>query len=50
VCVDDADKTTGKKSWFGCGSHIPSVMDPVPKEEWCTCEKPADSEYPPIAS
>jgi hypothetical protein len=40
-----------KATWIGCGQHIPSAMDPVPKEQWCTCAHPADSktsrDYPP---
>ncbi|KAI5818259.1 hypothetical protein BZA77DRAFT_243969 [Pyronema omphalodes] len=36
-------------TWFGrCGLHIAQVLDPVPKEEWCTCPKPEGSSYPPI--
>ncbi|KAI5797930.1 hypothetical protein DFH27DRAFT_560947 [Peziza echinospora] len=34
-------------TWIGCGLHVPSVMDPVPKEDWCTCPKPENSTYPP---
>ncbi|CUM51488.1 unnamed protein product [Debaryomyces tyrocola] len=40
------------KSWTGCGNHIASVMDPTPKENWCTCEPIDDStntSYPPKA-
>lgn len=45
-----------KKSWVGCGRHIPSVMDQVPVEEWCDCapkvtfggdEGEEGKEYPP---
>ena len=40
-----------KTSWVGCGLHIPAAMDPVPKDERCTCAHPADSatskDYPP---
>ncbi|CAH6722525.1 hypothetical protein CLIB1444_10S00386 [[Candida] jaroonii] len=36
-----------KTSWIGCGSHVPSVMDKVPKDQWCTC-KGGDT-YPPKA-
>jgi hypothetical protein len=42
-----------KKSWRGCGSHIPGVLDSVPENERCTCEprvKVGDKEYPPAAA
>ncbi|KAK6519275.1 hypothetical protein TWF281_003111 [Arthrobotrys megalospora] len=38
---------------IGCGLHKSSILDTVPKEEWCTCEKkPGDTqdEYPPMGS
>ncbi|RLV92577.1 hypothetical protein JA1_003116 [Spathaspora sp. JA1] len=48
-----------KKSWTGCGQHIPEIMDRTPKSSWCTCE-PADNtekifieghgNYPPRAT
>lgn len=28
----------GKTTWYGCGQHIPSVMDPLQPSEKCTCE------------
>ena len=37
-------------TWWGCGAHIPSVMDAVPAEQWCSCAKPPGSVYPPMAS
>lgn len=43
----------GKTSWFGCGSHIPGVLDSVPVDEWCTCEPKVDvdgKKYPPKAN
>jgi len=43
----------GKRSWWGCGYHIPSVMDSVPEEERCKCEPAVQVEgkdYPPKAS
>lgn len=40
-----------KHTWTGCGLHIPVPMDPVPKDQWCTCKHPNDSttskDYPP---
>ncbi|KAJ5764486.1 hypothetical protein N7533_003167 [Penicillium manginii] len=44
-----SDKTT----WWGCGSHIPSVMDSIPESEWCSCEPQVEREgkkYPPKAA
>lgn len=38
------------KTWFGCGLHIPAVMDNVSKDQWCTCPKPEGSGYPPKGS
>ncbi|KFY25930.1 hypothetical protein V493_04356 [Pseudogymnoascus sp. VKM F-4281 (FW-2241)] len=41
------------KTWWGCGSHIPSVMDNVPESDRCTCEPKVDvggEKYPPKAA
>jgi hypothetical protein len=41
---------TEKKTWWGCGSHIPSVMDQVPESDRCTCTPKVNAdgkEYPP---
>ncbi|KFY16015.1 hypothetical protein V491_05469 [Pseudogymnoascus sp. VKM F-3775] len=41
------------KTWWGCGSHIPSVMDNVPEDDRCTCEPKVDvngTNYPPKAA
>ncbi|KAG9681066.1 hypothetical protein KCU76_g14743, partial [Aureobasidium melanogenum] len=41
----------GKRTWFGCGMHVPSVMDSIPKSEWCDCEPKTEkngTEYPPM--
>lgn len=27
-----------KKSWRGCGSHVPQAMGGVPESEWCSCQ------------
>lgn len=43
----------GKSTWWGCGNHVPSVMDSVDKSAWCTCEPRVErdgTEYPPKAS
>jgi len=42
--------TCQKSTWWGCGQHIPGVMDALPESEWCTCgpKKVVDGkEYPP---
>ncbi|ODQ48674.1 hypothetical protein PICMEDRAFT_85513 [Pichia membranifaciens NRRL Y-2026] len=40
-----------KTAWVGCGLHIPAAMEPISKDERCTCAHPADSatskDYPP---
>lgn len=41
---------TEKATWWGCGKHIPSVLDSVPKDELCTCQPTVEVEgktYPP---
>lgn len=41
---------TDKATWWGCGNHIPSVMDSIPESEWCTCEPKVEKDgkqYPP---
>ncbi|KAL8837231.1 MAG: hypothetical protein Q9170_002604 [Blastenia crenularia] len=43
----------GKSSWWGCGGHVPQVMDSLPKDSWCTCDPKIEREgkmYPPQAS
>ena len=45
--------STDKVTWWGCGSHIPSVMDSVPESDWCACEPQVEKEgkkYPPKAA
>ncbi|KAH6606539.1 hypothetical protein Trco_005692, partial [Trichoderma cornu-damae] len=41
-----------KATWWGCGKHIPTVLDSIPEEEWCACEPRVErdgKEYPPMA-
>lgn len=41
---------TEKTTWWGCGQHIPRVMDSVPQSDWCTCNPKTtvnSKEYPP---
>ncbi|KAF2402352.1 hypothetical protein EJ06DRAFT_580619 [Trichodelitschia bisporula] len=50
MCRKSTCETCQKKTWFGCGMHVPSVMDSIDKAEWCTCEPQVEKEgkqYPP---
>lgn len=51
MCRPATCENCHKSTWIGCGLHIPSAMDPVAKDQWCTCQHPADSttskDYPP---
>ncbi|CAH2446502.1 Hypothetical protein PP7435_CHR1-2225 [Komagataella phaffii CBS 7435] len=35
-----------RKSWTGCGQHIPSAMSNTRQELWCTCTHILDTNYP----
>ncbi|KAI1767661.1 hypothetical protein GGR53DRAFT_83082 [Hypoxylon sp. FL1150] len=53
MCMKATCKTCGKTTWFGCGSHIPSVLDHVSADEWCICEPKVEvngTKYPPKAT
>ncbi|KAL6828309.1 hypothetical protein V8C40DRAFT_240704 [Trichoderma camerunense] len=42
-----------KATWWGCGNHIPGVLDSVDEKEWCTCEPKVEKngkQYPPMAA
>ncbi|KAF4978292.1 hypothetical protein FZEAL_5303 [Fusarium zealandicum] len=42
-----------KTSWWGCGSHIPGVLDSVPAGDRCECEPKVEvggTSYPPMAA
>jgi len=52
MCHKAACSTCSKLTWFGCGQHVPSVMDAIPTEGRCTCEPKVEKdgkEYPPKA-
>ncbi|KAL8420023.1 hypothetical protein RB594_002976 [Gaeumannomyces avenae] len=52
MCFGATCGTCSKKSWRGCGSHIPSAMSGVKEEDWCTCEPKVTvdgKEFPPAA-
>jgi hypothetical protein len=39
-----------KATWWGCGQHVPMVMDEIPENERCTCTPKVEKEgkqYPP---
>ncbi|KAF2656014.1 hypothetical protein K491DRAFT_692374 [Lophiostoma macrostomum CBS 122681] len=39
------------QTWWGCGKHVPSVMDSIPADKWCTCDPKVEREghtYPPM--
>ncbi|KAH8662729.1 hypothetical protein BGZ61DRAFT_323295, partial [Ilyonectria robusta] len=42
----------GKRTWGGCGRHIPSVITGVPEDQRCTCKPRVEvggKYYPPAA-
>ncbi|ORY07514.1 hypothetical protein BCR34DRAFT_489429 [Clohesyomyces aquaticus] len=50
MCHQATCSTCHKVTWWGCGNHVPSVMDSVPHEKWCTCEPKVEKggkEFPP---
>ncbi|KAK4137091.1 hypothetical protein BT67DRAFT_374337 [Trichocladium antarcticum] len=53
MCHKATCSTCRKATWTGCGGHIPSVLDNIPKEQWCTCEPKVEKggqQYPPMGS
>jgi len=39
-----------KATWWGCGNHVPSVLDQIPEGDRCACEPKVEKEgkmYPP---
>ncbi|RYP22980.1 hypothetical protein DL767_008938 [Monosporascus sp. MG133] len=52
MCYGATCPTCSKKSWRGCGNHIPSALSGVPQDRWCTCTPPVmvdGKAYPPAA-
>ncbi|KAF4456474.1 Pyroglutamyl-peptidase 1 [Fusarium austroafricanum] len=46
-------QTLDKTSWWGCGSHIQTVIDNVPEADRCSCEPRVEVggvSYPPMAA
>jgi hypothetical protein len=51
--LDPLTPLTEKTTWWGCGAHIPAVLDSVPESERCTCTPKVErdgKEYPPKGS
>lgn len=40
-------KVCGKTTWAGCGQHVDQVKASVPANQWCTCDKSADTASKP---
>lgn len=52
MCKSATCATCHKATWFGCGQHIPTVMDQVPEQDRCQCEPKVEKDgklYPPKA-
>ncbi|KAK2623927.1 hypothetical protein QTJ16_006561 [Diplocarpon rosae] len=50
MCMKTTCAKCQKTTWFGCGLHIPSVLDGVAEEERCSCEPKVErdgKQYPP---
>ncbi|KAJ5473380.1 hypothetical protein N7475_002946 [Penicillium sp. IBT 31633x] len=53
MCMKATCATCHKATWWGCGNHIPSVMDSISESEWCTCTPQVEKDgkkYPPKAA
>ncbi|TVY27913.1 hypothetical protein LHYA1_G003012, partial [Lachnellula hyalina] len=53
MCRKATCATCQKSTWFGCGSHVPSVMDSISEDERCICEPKVEKDgktYPPKAT
>jgi hypothetical protein len=37
MCMQKTCPTCQMATWWGCGQHIPSVMDKIPESDRCTC-------------
>jgi hypothetical protein len=51
--INTANTSTDKTTWWGCGKHVPGVMENIPSEQWCTCAPRVEREghkYPPMGS
>ncbi|EME81051.1 uncharacterized protein MYCFIDRAFT_26709 [Pseudocercospora fijiensis CIRAD86] len=51
MCKQAVCGTCSKSTWWGCGQHVPMVMDLIPESSRCTCEPKIEREgkqYPPM--
>ncbi|EMF12786.1 uncharacterized protein SEPMUDRAFT_44142 [Sphaerulina musiva SO2202] len=51
MCKPAVCGTCQKSTWWGCGSHVPSVMDSINEADRCTCEPKVEKDgksYPPM--
>jgi hypothetical protein len=39
MCYPVVCKKCGKTSWGGCGAHVQSVMQGIPEDKRCKCER-----------
>jgi hypothetical protein len=45
-------QSLGKRSWWGCGAHVPAALDAIPTADRCACGPKIErdgKEYPPMA-
>ncbi|OAQ98880.1 hypothetical protein LLEC1_05938 [Akanthomyces lecanii] len=52
MCKKAVCDTCKKSTWWGCGSHVPMVMDAIPEAERCGCDPRVErdgKQYPPMA-
>lgn len=52
MCLKTSCDKCQKTTWYGCGQHVPSVMDKIPHEHWCVCEPKVEKHgkhYPPAS-
>ncbi|KAF2720949.1 hypothetical protein K431DRAFT_225210 [Polychaeton citri CBS 116435] len=50
MCRQTKCSTCDKATWFGCGLHVPMVMDAIPEADRCACEPKFEKDgkkYPP---
>nr|POE93540.1 hypothetical protein CFP56_19552 [Quercus suber] len=51
MCKRTSCSTCNKATWFGCGMHVPTVMDSIAASERCSCSPKVEregKEYPPM--
>ncbi|EON65531.1 hypothetical protein W97_04769 [Coniosporium apollinis CBS 100218] len=51
MCKPATCDTCHKATWWGCGNHVPMVMDKVSESDRCTCDPKVEKGgkmYPPM--